>query len=168
MRRESAGARLCTSEGKMCARSRTMVVILHETRSQSSKERLSSRGLRRFQIVDLKSTRNLPGGTDLLCVLLAAHPFGRFEYRDWRVRNRSCGKQRCRCLQLAHVARPMVCAAACAAFMREPGNRDARASCVIGGEVFQQRLDVLRPLAQRRNRQIDRVEQVVQLLTERA
>jgi hypothetical protein len=51
----------------MCARSRTMFVILHETRSQSSKERLSSRGLRRFQIVDLKSTRNLPGGTDLHC-----------------------------------------------------------------------------------------------------
>ena len=157
MRRESAGARRCRSEGKTCARRRTMFVILHETRSQSSEERSSSRGLRRFQIVDLKSTQNLPGGTDLLCVLLAAHPFGRFEYRDWSVRNRSCGKQRCSCLQLPHVARPMVCAAACAAFMREPGNRNARTPCVIGGEVFQQRLDVLRPLAQRRNGQIDRV-----------
>src|SRR4026209_304199 len=97
------------SEGKMCARCRTMFVILHETRSQSSKERLLSRGLRRFQIVDLKSTRTLPGGTDLLCGRLAAHPWGRCEYRHWSVRNRSCGKQRRGCLQLAHVARPMVC-----------------------------------------------------------
>jgi hypothetical protein len=41
-----------------------MFVILHETRSQSSEERLSLRGLRRFQIVDLKSTRNQLGGTE--------------------------------------------------------------------------------------------------------
>ena len=65
MRRESAGARRCMSEGEICARGRTMFVILHETGSQSSEERWRSRGLRRFQIVDLKSTRNLPGGTDL-------------------------------------------------------------------------------------------------------
>lgn len=64
MRRESAGARCCMSEGETCARSRTMFVILHETRSQSSEERLSSGGLRRFQIVDLKSTRNQLGGTE--------------------------------------------------------------------------------------------------------
>ena len=54
MRRESAGARRCMSEEEVCARCRTMFVILHETRSQSSKERSSLRGLRRFQIVDLK------------------------------------------------------------------------------------------------------------------